>query len=136
MRRLGRRLWIVAAVPLVASVVTAAYAFGWSGAPSTERDALGPGLVTVTLDVEHSRFEPARIVVRQHTAVRFRVVNHDPIGHELIVGDDDVHARHESGTHGTHGARPRRPRTSSTRPEPCSSRATFRDTSPTGWSAM
>jgi uncharacterized cupredoxin-like copper-binding protein len=67
---------------------------------------LGPGHVTVTLDVEHSRFEPPRIVVRQHTVVTFRVVNHDPIGHELIVGDDDVHARHEAGTHGRHGAIP------------------------------
>lgn len=64
---------------------------------------LGPEEVTVTLDVEHSRFVPARVVVRPHTTVRFKVVNHDPIAHELIVGDAEVHARHASGNHATHG---------------------------------
>ena len=106
MRRVGRRVRILAVVPLVASAVIAAYAFGWSSSAGSDRRVLGPGHVTVTLDVEHSRFEPARIVVRQHTAVTFRVVNHDPIGHELIVGDDEVHTRHENGTHGRHGAVP------------------------------
>jgi uncharacterized cupredoxin-like copper-binding protein len=34
--------------------------------------------------------------------VRFVVVNHDPIGHELIVGGPDVQARHEGGHEATH----------------------------------
>jgi uncharacterized cupredoxin-like copper-binding protein len=106
MSRARCRLRIVAVVPLVASAVIAAYAFGWGSSAGSDRRVLGPGHVTVTLDVEHSRFEPARIVVRQHTDVTFRIVNHDPIGHELIVGDDEVHARHEAGTHGRHGAVP------------------------------
>jgi uncharacterized cupredoxin-like copper-binding protein len=38
--------------------------------------------------------------------VRFVLVNHDPIDHEWIVGDEQVHAAHRTGTEPTHGARP------------------------------
>jgi uncharacterized cupredoxin-like copper-binding protein len=65
-------------------------------------EALGPGEVTVTLDVEHSAFEPAELRVVEGTTVRFVVDNGDPIGHELIVGPPEVHARHQSGTHAQH----------------------------------
>ena len=65
-------------------------------------EALGPGEVTVTLSVEHSAFEPTELRVVEGTTVRFVVDNSDPIGHELIVGPPDVHARHESGTHAQH----------------------------------
>jgi uncharacterized cupredoxin-like copper-binding protein len=34
--------------------------------------------------------------------VTFRVANHDPIGHELIVGGPEVHARHERGNEAAH----------------------------------
>jgi uncharacterized cupredoxin-like copper-binding protein len=34
--------------------------------------------------------------------VRFVVHNNDPIGHELIVGDAEVHRRHEAGTEPVH----------------------------------
>jgi len=34
--------------------------------------------------------------------VRFVVVNHDPIGHELIVGGPDVQARHANGHEAYH----------------------------------
>jgi uncharacterized cupredoxin-like copper-binding protein len=104
--RVRYRAWALAAVWVVASGITAAYAFASSAADDGGAEVLGPGNVTVTLDIEHSRFEPARIVVRQHSDVTFRVVNHDPIAHEFIVGDDEVHARHEAGTHGQHGALP------------------------------
>lgn len=67
---------------------------------------LGPGRVTVRVDVEHSRFLPARVRVRPHTEVRFVVANHDPIRHELIVGDDELHRRHEDGTEAEHPPRP------------------------------
>jgi uncharacterized cupredoxin-like copper-binding protein len=62
--------------------------------------------VTVTLHVEHSLFEPTELRVHEGTTVRFVVDNGDPIGHELIVGPPDVHARHESGTHARHGSVP------------------------------
>ena len=32
--------------------------------------------------------------------------NTDPIGHELIVGDAEVHRRHEAGTEAVHPPRP------------------------------
>jgi uncharacterized cupredoxin-like copper-binding protein len=63
---------------------------------------LGPGPVTVTIDIEHSHFITAPIRVRPHTDVRFVVRNHDPIGHELIVGGPDVQQRHENGHEAAH----------------------------------
>jgi uncharacterized cupredoxin-like copper-binding protein len=97
---------VLTVVWLAASIAATAYAFGSDDAEPPRGQVLGPGSVDVTLDVNHSRFEPARIVVRPGTTVRFTVVNHDPINHELIVGDAQVHARHEAGTHGRHGAVP------------------------------
>lgn len=67
---------------------------------------LGPGPVTVTLDINYSRFVPDRIAVKPGTRVTFVVRNHDPINHELIVGGPDVHARHEKGTEARHGPIP------------------------------
>ena len=49
-----------------------------------------------------TRVRPGPIRVRPHTEVRFVVVNHDPIGHELIVGGPDVQARHASGHEAYH----------------------------------
>lgn len=34
------------------------------------------------------------------------IVNHDPIGHELIIGDAEVHARHATGHEPAHGEVP------------------------------
>jgi uncharacterized cupredoxin-like copper-binding protein len=103
----GRRrwYWILLVAWLVLCTTTAATALA-TGSDDPADGVLGPGEVTVTLDVDHSRFTPDRIEVRPHTTVTFVVVNRDPIGHELIVGDDEVHDRHESGTHDRHGAVP------------------------------
>jgi uncharacterized cupredoxin-like copper-binding protein len=73
--------------------------------PGTDT-TLGPGDDTVTLDVEHSAFSTDRIVVHRGTTLRFVVDNGDPIGHELIVGPPEVHARHEAGTEPAHAPRP------------------------------
>jgi uncharacterized cupredoxin-like copper-binding protein len=93
----------VAAVLGVAGCGTGAGAGAGLG---SQPEALGPGSVTVTLDVEHSLFEPRELRVVEGTEVRFVVANGDPIGHELIVGPPEVHARHEAGTHGQHPAVP------------------------------
>jgi uncharacterized cupredoxin-like copper-binding protein len=69
-------------------------------------DALGPGTVTVELDLHHSRFRPGRLRVLEGTTVRFVVRNTDPIDHEVIVGDEDVHRRHEEGTEPYHPPKP------------------------------
>jgi uncharacterized cupredoxin-like copper-binding protein len=68
--------------------------------------ALGPGTVTVEIDVEHSLFSADRLRVVEGTRVRFVVVNGDPINHELIVGPPDVHARHAQGTETEHPSIP------------------------------
>lgn len=62
----------------------------------------GPGTTTVTITIEDSRFHPDRIRVYEGTQVRFVVRNTDPIGHELVVGPESVHLRHERGTEGAH----------------------------------
>jgi uncharacterized cupredoxin-like copper-binding protein len=95
-----------------ASAVAIALAIGLpgvaavTGAARSESAPLGPSPVTITLDVNYSRFTPDVIEVRAGTPVTFVVRNHDPIDHELIVGDAAVHAAHESGTHAAHGAVP------------------------------
>lgn len=63
---------------------------------------LGPGLVTVDVGIHHSRFSVERVRVRRGTVVRFVVTNDDPIAHELVVGGDDVHDRHASGSEAVH----------------------------------
>lgn len=104
-----KRLLPAVAVALVAiAVVAAGQALARSSGDEAVRrnDVLGPGDVTVTLSVRHSRFTPDRVRVRPGTTVRFVVENADPIGHELIVGDEDVHRRHENGTEPYHEPRP------------------------------
>jgi uncharacterized cupredoxin-like copper-binding protein len=83
---------------------TGAVLLAHAGASSTAtRDrVLGPGPVTVRIDIDHSHFRLRPLEVRPHTEVRFVVVNHDPIGHELIVGGPDVQARHATGHEAYH----------------------------------
>jgi uncharacterized cupredoxin-like copper-binding protein len=71
-------------------------------ASSTRTGVLGPGSVTVTIGIDHSRFDASVIRVRPHTQVRFVLVNRDPIGHEFIVGGPEVHARHANGHEAYH----------------------------------
>jgi uncharacterized cupredoxin-like copper-binding protein len=61
---------------------------------------------TIEVTMRHSRFEPSRFVVRRGETVRFVITNTDPIDHELIVGDEAVQQRHETGTEASHGAVP------------------------------
>jgi uncharacterized cupredoxin-like copper-binding protein len=94
----------VAAVVLLlaAGAVVVATAGASSPAPDASSDVLGPGPVTVTIDIDHSRFDVRSLRVRPHTEVRFVLVNRDPIGHEFIVGGPDVHARHANGHEASH----------------------------------
>ena len=89
---------------LVAALVVTGSAYGVLAlrADEPEARALGPGDVTVRLDIEHSLFSPTSLRVVEGTRVRFVVVNGDPIHHELIVGPPEVHARHASGHEATH----------------------------------
>jgi uncharacterized cupredoxin-like copper-binding protein len=91
-------------------VAVAATAAGYGVAAATgggaEVPALGPGEVTVRLDVEHSLFSPDALRVVEGTRVRFVVVNGDPLHHELIVGPAAVHERHARGTEAEHPSIP------------------------------
>jgi uncharacterized cupredoxin-like copper-binding protein len=95
---------------LAGAVLVAATAVGATGAgyavaaAGSEGPApLGPGLVTLEVHTDYSRFSiPEDLTVTEGTLVEFVVVNDDPINHELIVGDDEVHARHASGTEREH----------------------------------
>jgi uncharacterized cupredoxin-like copper-binding protein len=60
----------------------------------------------VTIDIRFSRFEPADITVSAGEPVTFMLRNNDPIEHEWIIGSDDVHERHRTGTEPYHDTRP------------------------------
>ncbi len=78
-------------------------AAGWRvEAPKATTDALGPGTVTVEIDIHHSHFDPAELEVREGTLVRFVIRNTDPIRHEFVLGPPAVHAQHEHGTEALH----------------------------------
>lgn len=108
-RRPGVGPWwraLAAAAAAALAAGTAAYGVaGWTTDPAAA-PVLGPGDVTVRVDVEHSLFAPDRLRVAEGTRVRFVVVNGDPINHELIVGPADVHARHARGTEAEHPSIP------------------------------
>jgi uncharacterized cupredoxin-like copper-binding protein len=100
-----RRRWPVPALAVVVAVVAATAGYGYVRATAPEPPApLGPGDVTIELHVEHSLFDARDIRVYEGTRVRFVLDNGDPIGHELIVGGPEVHAKHEAGTHALHGS--------------------------------
>jgi uncharacterized cupredoxin-like copper-binding protein len=89
-----------AAAVLVGAVVAATgYAVDASG---SEPSALGPGVVTVEVGIHHSRFDVGTLRVYEGTLVQFVVRNDDPIGHELVVGDAEVHRRHANGSERRH----------------------------------
>lgn len=98
---------LVARLGLTAGIAVATTAGGYAVAGRTaEPPALGPGQVTVVVDLEHSRLHPSHLRVQAGTTVRFVVDNRDPINHELIVGPPHVHDRHRDGTESAHGAVP------------------------------
>ena len=98
-------LIVVAGFFVASCVAIVGYAAADDG-DAPEPEALGPGTVTVLVDIEHSRFLPSSLRVVAGTEVRFVVSNDDPISHELIMGPPDVHARHQNGTEAKHDPKP------------------------------
>lgn len=94
------------AVAVVAGLLTTVGGFAldpWGSDGADGSDALGPGVVTVEVGIEHSRFTlPDDLRVVEGTLVRFVVSNGDPIGHEMVVGGQDVHRHHTTGTEPLH----------------------------------
>ncbi len=97
-----RRRWAACfGLSLVAAAVTTGSGYAVASSRHVDR-TLGPGLVTVEVGVEHSRFDIGALEVREGTTVEFVVRNDDPIDHELIVGTPDVHRAHAEGTELSH----------------------------------
>ena len=97
-----RRRWAMClALSLGAATLTAGtgYAVASSG---HDQPAIGPGLVTVDVGIEQSRFDLGTLRVQEGTTVEFVVHNTDPIDHELIVGTPDVHRAHAQGEQRSH----------------------------------
>ena len=97
--RLGATIAVAVAVGALAT--TAGYAVD-AVASDAAPAARGPGVITVPIDIDHSHFSIDQLRVHPGTLVRFVVRNHDPIAHELVVGDAAVHARHERGSEAAH----------------------------------
>ena len=83
-------LAMVAAVLVTAVIVVAAA--GGDESPVTE----------ATIEFRYSKFEQREFTVAVGVPITLHLVNKDPIGHEWIVGDEDVHARHRTGTEPYH----------------------------------
>jgi len=96
---------VVLALAVTGLVTGVGYALA-AGLASPEMVPLGPGDVTVEINVHHSHFQPDRLVVVAGTRVRFLLVNDDPIHHELITGGPEVHIRHARGTEAEHPSIP------------------------------
>jgi len=95
----------VVALAVVAGVVVAAVGYS-AAASSDDASVLGPGVVTVEMGIQHSRFDLRDLRVHEGTLVQFVVHNADPIDHELVVGDTAVHRRHAAGSERRHPPTP------------------------------
>ena len=63
----------------------------------------GPSPTTrATIAIHYSKFSQGGITVPARVPVTFTLANQDPIGHEWIIGDEAVHARHRTGTEPYH----------------------------------
>lgn len=85
---------------LVALVV--AIPIGMATAGGSGGEPAAPKVLTVRLTAHHSHFSPARVDVPTGVTVRFVIRNLDPIDHEFIVGDSELHRRHEVGREAHH----------------------------------
>lgn len=96
------RSWgVTAAVAMVVGMVTSGATYAAS--PTDEApEPLGPGEVTIEVGMKYTQFDVEEIRVRPGTRVRFVLENEDPIAHEMIVGDEFVHAQHAQATHAEH----------------------------------
>lgn len=85
------------AVALLVTATVAVAAFAGCGGADERRATIG---------VRFSKFESPPITVRAGEPVRITLRNDDPIEHEWIVGTEEVHARHRTGTEPYHNSSP------------------------------
>jgi uncharacterized cupredoxin-like copper-binding protein len=65
----------------------------------------GTGEERVRVGIEHSAFSLERSTFGSGEEVTFVIRNNDPIAHEFIIGDAEVHERHEEGSQRHHHGR-------------------------------
>jgi uncharacterized cupredoxin-like copper-binding protein len=56
--------------------------------------------------IHYSAFEPKTLTIPAGVDVMIELRNEDPIGHEWMVGDEAMHARHRTGTEPYHDSVP------------------------------
>lgn len=102
MTRPRGRLGVAAALGALAVVVALAFGaitLAGGGPPTTPA-------TSIEIVVRYSRFVPDSVVVPVGVPVTITLRNEDPIDHEWIVGDEQVHAVHRVGTEPLHPDRP------------------------------
>ena len=95
MKRRLRGLCFLATLALVAAVLT-----GCGGETARASGA------AVSVTIRFSHFEQTVIIVRAGMPVSVTLNNTDPIEHEWIVGTEEVHERHRTGSDGFHDQLP------------------------------
>jgi uncharacterized cupredoxin-like copper-binding protein len=55
-----------------------------------------------TIAIHYSHFTPELVTATAGQPVTIELRNDDPIAHEWIVGDEEVHAKHRTGTETVH----------------------------------
>jgi uncharacterized cupredoxin-like copper-binding protein len=95
MKRALRGLLCLATLAIAAVVLS-----GCGGNAASASDTR----VTVTFRFSH--FEQKVIAVPAGQPISITLINNDPIEHEWIVGSEEMHERHRTGTDGYHDAVP------------------------------
>lgn len=62
--------------------------------------------VRVDIRIHYSHFDPSTLTVPSGRPMTIVLHNDDPIDHEWIVGDEQLHQRHRTGTEPYHATRP------------------------------
>lgn len=60
----------------------------------------------VEIRIHYSHFEPSTLVVPVGVPVTFVLRNEDPIDHEWLIGNAEMHRMHRTGTEAHHDSRP------------------------------
>jgi uncharacterized cupredoxin-like copper-binding protein len=89
-----------------AGLAVATLAAAALGATALAIGSAAAGPVPIEIRIHYSHYQPAYVTVPAGRPVTFVIRNDDPIGHEWIVGDDALHARHRTGSEPYHDSRP------------------------------
>jgi len=82
--------------PMAAALLLAATAVAGCARPAE----------AVTITIHYSAFDPTQLTVPADVPITFVLVNDDPIDHEWLIGDEEFHEAHRTGTHASHDTVP------------------------------